>query len=63
MMRKDKKSTKKIQKANDKSFEILELYEDEPIIFHTNSDRKRTTTNTISRHPDKRRIMLVIPSR
>jgi hypothetical protein len=61
---KKRKSTKKIQKANNKSFEILELYEDEPIIFHNNSDRKQTTTtNTISRRPDKRKIMLVIPSR
>ena len=62
--RKNKKSTKKVQKANDKCFEILELYEDEPIIFHNNSDGKQTTTtNTISRRPDKRKIMLVIPSR
>jgi hypothetical protein len=63
MTRKNRKSTKKIQKASNKSFEILELYEDEPIIFHNNSDRKRTTTNTISHRPDKRKIMLVIPSR
>jgi hypothetical protein len=61
MTRKNKKNTRKIQKAN-KSFEILELYEDEPIIFHNNSDTKRTTTNTISHRPDKRKIMLVIPS-
>ena len=53
----------KVQKANNKSFEILELYEDEVLIFHNNSDRKQTTTNTISRRPDKRKIMLVIPSR
>jgi hypothetical protein len=57
------KSTKKVQKANDESFEILELYEDEPIIFHNNSDRKQTTTNTTSSRPDKRKIMLVIPIR
>ena len=63
MTGKNKKNTKKIQKANNKSFEILELYEDEPIIFRNNSDRKQTTTNTIRRHPDKRKIMLVIPSR
>jgi hypothetical protein len=63
MTRKNEKSTKKIQKANNKSFEILELYEDEPIIFHNNSDRKQTTTNTISYRPDRRKIMLVIPSR
>jgi hypothetical protein len=63
MTRKDKKNTKKIQKAGNNSFEILELYEDEPIIFHNNMDRKQTTTNTISRRPDKRKIMLVIPSR
>ena len=63
-MTRKNKSTKKVQKANDKSFDILELYEDEPIIFHNNSDRKQTTTtNTISRRPDKRKIMLVIPSR
>ena len=61
--RKNKKNTKKIQKANNKSFEILELYEDEPIIFHNNRNRKQTTTNTLSRHQDKRKIMLVIPSR
>jgi len=61
MTGKNKKNTKKIQKANNKSFEILELYEDEPIIFRNNSDRKQITTNTISRHPDKREIMLVIP--
>jgi hypothetical protein len=63
MTRKNKKSTKKIQKASNKSFEILELYEDEPIIFHNNRDRKQTTTNTLSRRQDKRKIMLVIPSR
>ncbi|MFY9870661.1 MAG: hypothetical protein WAK17_13160 [Candidatus Nitrosopolaris sp.] len=63
MTRKNKKSTKKIQKPSSKSFEILELYEDEPIIFHNNSDRKQTTTNTLSRRQDKRKIMLVIPSR
>jgi hypothetical protein len=60
---KNKKSTKKIQKASNKSFEILELYEDEPIIFNNNRDRKQTTTNTLSRRQDKRKIMLVIPSR
>jgi len=63
----------KVQKANNKSFEILELYEDEVLIFHNNSNRKQTTTNTvvvcatttntISRRPVKRKIMLVIPSR
>ena len=63
MTRKNKKNTKKIQKASNKSFEILELYEDEPIIFHNNRDRKQTTTNTLSRSQDKRKIMLVIPSR
>jgi hypothetical protein len=63
MTRKNKKSTKKAQKGSDKSFEILELYEDEPIIFHNNNDRKQTTRNTISRRQDKRKIMLVIPSR
>ena len=61
--RKNKKSTKKIQKATNKSFQILELYADEPIIFHNNRDRKQTTTNTLSRRQDKRKIMLVIPSR
>jgi hypothetical protein len=60
---KNKKSTKKIQKASNKSFEILQLYEDEPIIFNNNRDRKQTTTNTLSRRQDKRKIMLVIPSR
>jgi hypothetical protein len=63
MMKKNKHTAKKIQKANNKSFEILELYEDKPIIFHNNSGRKQTTTSTISRRPDKRKIMLVIPSR
>jgi hypothetical protein len=63
MTRKNKKSTKKVQKASDKSFEILELYEDEPIIFHNNRDRKRTTRNALGRRQDKRKIMLVIPSR
>ena len=64
MTRKNKKNTRKIQEANNKSFEILELYEDEPIIFHNNSDKKQTTTtNTVSGRPDKRKIMLVIPSR
>jgi len=66
MTRKNKKNTRKIQKANNKSFEILELYEDEPIIFHNNSDKKQTTTTTtytVSGRPDKRKIMLVIPSR
>ena len=63
MTRKNKKSTRKIQKASNKSFQILELYEDEPIIFHNNRDRKQTTRNTISRRQDKRKIMLVIPSR
>jgi hypothetical protein len=63
IMMKKNKIAKKAQKANNKSFEILELYEDEPLIFHNNSDRKQTTTNTISRRPDKRKIMLVIPSR
>jgi hypothetical protein len=65
-----KHNTRKIQKANNKSFEILELYEDEPIIFHNNSDKKQTTTTTtttttytVSGRPDKRKIMLVIPSR
>ena len=61
-MMKKNEAVKKIQKADNKSFEILELYEDEPIIFHNNRDRKQTT-NTISRRPDKRKIMLVIPSR
>ena len=37
----------KVQKANNKSFEILELYEDEVLIFHNNSNKKQT--NTISR--------------
>jgi hypothetical protein len=60
---KNKKSTKKIQKASNKSFEILELYEDEPIIFNNNRNRKQTTTNTLRRRQDKRKIMLVIPSR
>ena len=64
MTGKNKKRTKKIQKANNKSFEILELYEDEPIIYHNNSNRMQTTTtNTISCRPDKRKIMLVIPNR
>ena len=63
MTRKNKKSTKKVQKGSNKSFEILELYEDEPIIFHNNRDRKQTTTNTTIRRPDKMKIMLVIPSR
>ena len=62
-MMKKNEAVKKIQKADNKSFEILELYEDEPIIFRNNSDRKQITTNTISRRPDKRKIMLVIPSR
>ena len=61
VMTRKNKNTKKIQKASDKSFEILELYEDEPIIFQNN--RKQTTANTISRHQDKKKIMLVIPSR
>ena len=61
MTRKNKKNTKKIRKAD--NFEILELYEDEPIIFHNNRDRKQTTANTLSRRQDKRKIMLVIPSR
>ncbi|MGB6528904.1 MAG: hypothetical protein WBF33_12425 [Candidatus Nitrosopolaris sp.] len=47
MTRKNRKSTKKVQKASNKSFEILELYEDESIIFHNNSDREQTTTNTL----------------
>jgi hypothetical protein len=65
MMKKNKTATTtKVQKANNKSFKILELYEDEPIIFHNNSGSKQTTTtNTIGRRPDKRKIMLVIPSR
>jgi hypothetical protein len=63
VMRRKNKSTKKIQKASNKSFEILELYGDEPIIFHNNRDRKQTTTNTLSSRQDKRKIMLVIPSR
>ena len=63
MTRKNKKSTKKVQKASNKSFEILELYEDEPIIFHNNRNRKQATRNTLSRCQDKRKIMLVIPSR
>jgi hypothetical protein len=65
MKRKNKKNIKKIQKASNKSFEILELYEDEPIIFNkiSNGDRKQTTTNTLGRRQDKRKIMLVIPSR
>jgi len=58
-----KNKNKKIEKASNKSFEILELYEDEPIIFHNNRDRKQTTTNTLSLRKDKRKIMLVIPSR
>jgi hypothetical protein len=44
MTGKNKKNTKKIQKANNKSFEILELYEDEPIIFRNNNDRKQAAT-------------------
>jgi len=61
---KKNKTAKKVQKTSDKSFEILELYEDEPIIFHNNSDKKQTTTtNTITSRPDKRKIMLVIPGR
>jgi hypothetical protein len=64
VMTRKNKNTKKIQKANDKSFEILELYEDEPIIFHNNGNRKQTTTpNTLGRGQDKKKIMLVIPSR
>ena len=63
MTRKNKKSTRKIQKASNKSFQILELYEDEPIIFHNNRDRKQTTRNKISHRQDKMKIMLVIPSR
>jgi len=39
MTGKNNKNTRKIQKANNKSFEILELYEDGPIIFCNNSDR------------------------
>ena len=62
-MMKKNKTAKRVQKASNKFFEILELYEDEPIIFHNNSDSKQTTTNTISRSRDKRKIMLVIPSR
>ena len=66
MTRKNKKSTEKIQKAGNRSFEILELYEDEPIIFHNNRNAnnktRQQTTNTLSRHKDKKKIMLVIPS-
>jgi hypothetical protein len=62
MTRKNKKSTEKVQKGSNKSFEILELYEDEPIILN-NSDRKETTRNAVTRRQDKRKIMLVIPSR
>jgi hypothetical protein len=63
MTRKNKKGTKKIQKASNKSFQILELYEDEPIIFHNNGDRGQITIDTLNRRQDKRKIMLVIPSR
>ncbi|MGC2574566.1 MAG: hypothetical protein WA364_23895 [Candidatus Nitrosopolaris sp.] len=63
VMMKKNKNTKKINKTINKSFETLKLYEDEPIIFHNNSDRNQTITNTLSRHPDKMKIMLVIPSR
>jgi hypothetical protein len=62
VMTRKNKSTKKIQKASNKSFKILELYKDEPIIFHNNSDNKQTT-DTVSRRQDKRKIMLVIRGR
>jgi hypothetical protein len=67
----DKNKSTQIQKASDKLFKVLELYEDEPIIFHNSGKQnreKQITKASISNQyknmcEKKRKIMLVIPSR
>ena len=58
-----------IQKASNRSFQVIELYEDEPLVFENwNQNKKKKNndqTNSISKDKNKdekrRKLMLVIP--
>ena len=54
-----------IQKASNRSFEVIELYEDEPIVFERGErNKKKNQINASSKDENtnekKRKIMLVI---
>ena len=54
-----------IQKATNRSFEVIELYEDEPIVFQRGErNKKKNQINASSKDENtnekKRKIMLVI---
>ena len=54
-----------IQKATNRSFEVIELYEDEPIVFERGErNKKKNQINASSKDENtnekKRKIMLVI---
>ena len=55
----------KTQKASDRLFEVIELYEGEPITFQSGK-RNKKQTNASSQDKnmnEKRKIMLVIPTK
>ena len=65
MMKNKGFNNNKTRKASNRLFEVIELYEGEPITFQ---NRKRNKKQTDSSNQDnnmdkKRKIMLVIPSK
>jgi hypothetical protein len=67
MMMKDrlfKNNYSQIQKASNRSFEVIELYEDEPIVFQRGERNKKKQINANSKEENanekKRKIMFVI---
>jgi hypothetical protein len=55
----------KTQKASNRLFEVIELYEGEPITFQSGK-RNKKQTNASSQNKninEKRKIMLVIPTK
>jgi hypothetical protein len=55
----------KRRKASNRLFEVIELYESEPITFQSKKRNKRQTdsSNQDNNMDKKRKIMLVIPSK
>jgi hypothetical protein len=55
----------KTRKASNRLFEVIELYEGEPITFQSRKrNKKQTKSNNQDNSMDKKRkIMLVIPSK
>ena len=55
----------KTQKASNRLFEVIELYEDEPITFQNRKrNKKQTNASSQDKNMDKKsKIMLLIPAK